>query len=154
MWSVVEVSVFFFKQKTAYEIRISDWSSAVCSSDLEPRLDLRIGGLWPRGYPACYRTGIGGADPRPQPPLGRSRTEPRRYRDHPQRDRGGQEDGDRGARPSDHRPWGARQPEVDGADLGVGAGAGLSARPVPATAPLAATPSLCDDERKSVGRGK
>src|SRR3546814_4184944 len=32
---------FFFKQKTAYEMRISDWSSDVCSSDLrrdEPRL--------------------------------------------------------------------------------------------------------------------
>src|SRR3546814_9003683 len=28
------VSVFFFKQKTAYEMRISDWSSDVCSSDL------------------------------------------------------------------------------------------------------------------------
>src|SRR3546814_1645358 len=28
--------VFFFKQKTAYEMRISDWSSDVCSSDLEP----------------------------------------------------------------------------------------------------------------------
>src|SRR3546814_10869061 len=27
--------VFFFKQKTAYELRISDWSSDVCSSDLE-----------------------------------------------------------------------------------------------------------------------
>src|SRR3546814_4103716 len=25
---------FFFKQKTAYEMRISDWSSDVCSSDL------------------------------------------------------------------------------------------------------------------------
>src|SRR3546814_5374479 len=25
---------FFFKQKTAYEVRISDWSSDVCSSDL------------------------------------------------------------------------------------------------------------------------
>src|SRR3546814_9411228 len=31
---------FFFKQKTAYEMRISDWSSDVCSSDL------------PRGYAA------------------------------------------------------------------------------------------------------
>src|SRR3546814_3877743 len=32
---VVFVSVFFFfKQKTAYEMRISDWSSDVCSSDL------------------------------------------------------------------------------------------------------------------------
>src|SRR3546814_2750831 len=27
--------MFFFKQKTAYEMRISDWSSDVCSSDLE-----------------------------------------------------------------------------------------------------------------------
>src|SRR3546814_4818218 len=28
------VVFFFFKQKTAYELRISDWSSDVCSSDL------------------------------------------------------------------------------------------------------------------------
>src|SRR3546814_13302553 len=28
--------IFFFKQKTAYEMRISDWSSDVCSSDLQP----------------------------------------------------------------------------------------------------------------------
>src|SRR3546814_18772286 len=39
LWSVVVfvacfVRVFFFKQKTAYEMRISDWSSDVCSSDL------------------------------------------------------------------------------------------------------------------------
>src|SRR3546814_1143939 len=34
---------FFFKQKTAYEMRISDWSSDVCSSDLQ-RLGTR-----PRG---------------------------------------------------------------------------------------------------------
>src|SRR3546814_14205871 len=32
---------FFFKQKTAYEMRISDWSSDVCSSDLEPWLRQR-----------------------------------------------------------------------------------------------------------------
>src|SRR3546814_4816481 len=30
----------FFKQKTAYEVRISDWSSDVCSSDLVGRLGL------------------------------------------------------------------------------------------------------------------
>src|SRR3546814_5126177 len=30
---------FFFKQKTAYELRISDWSSDVCSSDLNGRHD-------------------------------------------------------------------------------------------------------------------
>src|SRR3546814_5208249 len=29
------VVIFFFKQKTAYEMRISDWSSDVCSSDLD-----------------------------------------------------------------------------------------------------------------------
>src|SRR3546814_4522872 len=33
---------FFFKQKTAYEMRISDWSSDVCSSDLA------TGALWSR----------------------------------------------------------------------------------------------------------
>src|SRR3546814_7747998 len=40
--------VFFFKQKTAYEMRISDWSSYVCSSDLHAqtqRLD-RGGRRW------------------------------------------------------------------------------------------------------------
>src|SRR3546814_4062395 len=30
--------LFFFKQKTAYEMRISDWSSDVCSSDLHELL--------------------------------------------------------------------------------------------------------------------
>src|SRR3546814_2194974 len=36
--------VFFFKQKTAYEMRISDWSSDVCSSDLgAAKLTGRIG---------------------------------------------------------------------------------------------------------------
>src|SRR3546814_8497739 len=34
---------FFFKQKTAYEVRISDWSSDVCSSDLMSQTALRIG---------------------------------------------------------------------------------------------------------------
>src|SRR3546814_7599992 len=33
LWLVVGYC-FFFKQKTAYEMRISDWSSDVCSSDL------------------------------------------------------------------------------------------------------------------------
>src|SRR3546814_6263102 len=31
---------FFFKQKTAYEMRISDWSSDVCSSDLNVTVNL------------------------------------------------------------------------------------------------------------------
>src|SRR3546814_20453021 len=33
----LDIGFFFFKQKTAYEMRISDWSSDVCSSDLEER---------------------------------------------------------------------------------------------------------------------
>src|SRR3546814_5060253 len=33
---LVKTLFFFFKQKTAYEMRISDWSSDVCSSDLYP----------------------------------------------------------------------------------------------------------------------
>src|SRR3546814_10501446 len=33
-WASNLILVFFFKQKTAYEVRISDWSSDVCSSDL------------------------------------------------------------------------------------------------------------------------
>src|SRR3546814_2526629 len=36
-WLVVFVYVFFFQQKTAYEMLISDWSSDVCSSDLGSR---------------------------------------------------------------------------------------------------------------------
>src|SRR3546814_20803731 len=39
----LDVIFFFFKQKTAYEMRISDWSSDVCSSDLTE--------LWRRGRP-------------------------------------------------------------------------------------------------------
>src|SRR3546814_8820217 len=35
--------VFFFKQKTAYEMRISDWSSDVCSSDLAAIVGMDIG---------------------------------------------------------------------------------------------------------------
>src|SRR3546814_7654353 len=33
--------VLFFKQKTAYEMRISDWSSDVCSSDLDAANEMR-----------------------------------------------------------------------------------------------------------------
>src|SRR3546814_6405286 len=34
LFMLLYVCIFFFKQKTAYEMRISDWSSDVCSSDL------------------------------------------------------------------------------------------------------------------------
>src|SRR3546814_11996356 len=41
---------FFFKQKTAYEMRISDWSSDVCSSDLEDIVASQIvGTAWDGG---------------------------------------------------------------------------------------------------------
>src|SRR3546814_5335757 len=43
------ISVFFFKQKTAYEMRISDWSSDVCSSDLR---EVGIGGVHPERRPS------------------------------------------------------------------------------------------------------
>src|SRR3546814_961600 len=39
MISCVYGVFFFFKQKTAYEMRISDWSSDVCSSDLIDFID-------------------------------------------------------------------------------------------------------------------
>src|SRR3546814_1759990 len=42
---------FCFKQKTAYELRISDWSSDVCSSDLAPL----VGGIG--GHPRVARAG-------------------------------------------------------------------------------------------------
>src|SRR3546814_1990895 len=37
---LMDCLVFFFKQKTAYEMRISDWSSDVCSSDLHVAVHL------------------------------------------------------------------------------------------------------------------
>src|SRR3546814_5526527 len=52
--------VFFFKQKTAYEMRISDWSSDVCSSDLmtdpnwEPVMKLASAIVTNRGGRTCH----------------------------------------------------------------------------------------------------
>src|SRR3546814_10096628 len=43
---------FCFKQKTAYEMRISDWSSDVCSSDLSKRDDHPMAKLLRRPNPA------------------------------------------------------------------------------------------------------
>src|SRR3546814_3670395 len=70
---------FFFKQKTAYEMRISDWSSDVCSSDLPDGPDLP-GGLLGTAFTVLHCTGRIGrmvqrddfirarAAPRRQPP--------------------------------------------------------------------------------------
>src|SRR3546814_6269063 len=53
--------VFFFKQKTAYEMRISVWSSDVCSSDLRGP-----GRTWPLPATACViRLRYPGASPEP-----------------------------------------------------------------------------------------
>src|SRR3546814_3315857 len=52
------LAFFFFKQKTAYEMRISDWSSDVCSSDLDPRPADRAQSRWFLGRIArCGRRG-------------------------------------------------------------------------------------------------
>src|SRR3546814_1077039 len=67
---------FFFKQKTAYEMRISDWSSDVCSSDLA-RQELGRRRLWPL-RPARRRCGrfAGHASARiAQPAVGRHRAQ-------------------------------------------------------------------------------
>src|SRR3546814_368107 len=56
---------FFFKQKTAYEMRISDWSSDVCSSDLQ--------GLAAQGLSAD-RGRCAGTEPQPGKLLRGSRT--------------------------------------------------------------------------------
>src|SRR3546814_9492162 len=61
---------FFFKQKTAYEMRISDWSSDVCSSDLDeetlslPRLT-RQGGKTTGGGSMIGRVWNSGAEATP-----------------------------------------------------------------------------------------
>src|SRR3546814_15571668 len=44
--------IFFFKQKTPYEMRISDWSSDVCSSDLTASCCACFASWW-RFIPAC-----------------------------------------------------------------------------------------------------
>src|SRR3546814_9834636 len=86
---------FFFKQKTAYEMHISDWSSDVCSSDLAARAAARR-----------WRLGVA----RASAPAARSGL----------RDRGARRGG---AAARDDLPRLCRQP-VDGGDL-YGGGAGV-----------------------------
>src|SRR3546814_11171576 len=76
--------VFFFKQKTAYEMRISDWSSDVCSSDLRCC-------SWDRGPRSVRREGSPGP------------ASPARWRCPPS-----------GACPSNSRRYSARPPRVAG----------------------------------------
>src|SRR3546814_10473582 len=54
---------FFFKQKTAYEMRISDWSSDVCSSDLKSYVYIQnangqYGYYILKGLPVTYCVGL------------------------------------------------------------------------------------------------
>src|SRR3546814_8096911 len=58
--------LFFFKQKTAYEMRISDWSSDVCSSDLEASLVEAFGPIPVANVSdSMARMDAGGSDLRP-----------------------------------------------------------------------------------------
>src|SRR3546814_3177910 len=52
---------FFFKQKTAYEMRISDWSSDVCSSDLHDAAQVYPPATQ-RAAQRCYRQHLRRAD--------------------------------------------------------------------------------------------
>src|SRR3546814_7942286 len=57
---------FFFKQKTAYEMRISDWSSDVCSSDLAKIIGEQVGTRY-RGFE--YARAFEAAEGEIMPPL-------------------------------------------------------------------------------------
>src|SRR3546814_4391691 len=82
MHSLTTNCFFFFKQKTAYEMRISDWSSDVCSSDLcRDRLGLRgdgrgrQAGAWQRDEHDVRRRPRGQGRPHARvAPRGRRRT--------------------------------------------------------------------------------
>src|SRR3546814_1797873 len=64
-----KMDIFFFKQKTAYEMRMSDWSSDVCSSDLpDGRRTTSIyarGGRAGRSGGPCRPSRLARADPGP-----------------------------------------------------------------------------------------
>src|SRR3546814_1932820 len=73
---------FFFKQKTAYEMRISDWSSDVCSSDL-PAIASRNSAqsATVRAIGPCTASGLKARDVTPRgtrPAVGRSPTTPQK----------------------------------------------------------------------------
>src|SRR3546814_19870886 len=61
---------FFFKQKTAYEMRMSDWSSDVCSSDLSRE-------QVPGRQPLCGERGCGESGPLPHEMCECRRVKPR-----------------------------------------------------------------------------
>src|SRR3546814_3212070 len=73
----IVIFCFFFKQKTAYEMRISDWSSDVCSSDLAAR---EIEGAPAEDQPAHGREVRRGHDLRPASAQSPSRHHFHQYR--------------------------------------------------------------------------
>src|SRR3546814_8105959 len=60
MYRLISLFFFFFKQKTAYEMRISDWSSDVCSSDLVISLVLQVDELLVFGLRRTIARQLGG----------------------------------------------------------------------------------------------
>src|SRR3546814_5984954 len=74
---------FFFKQKTAYELRISDWSSDVCSSDLCSTIELYPLDLVRRGldlgFAARFATPFSHSAPSPRDEADVSFCRPNRF---------------------------------------------------------------------------
>src|SRR3546814_10676131 len=60
MWFRIVGVFFLFKQKTAYERRISDWSSDVCSSDLANLVSPELVGRRPAGLHSAINVCEGG----------------------------------------------------------------------------------------------
>src|SRR3546814_15656603 len=103
--SVYVLMLFFVKQKTAYEMRICDWSSDVCSSDLPP--DARLGAR----SQALFRDEILGAARRSRVPRYREGRDLQRF----------QGAGARGGRPCrEGRAPAGRKSVVEGKRVSVG----------------------------------
>src|SRR3546814_15543415 len=85
---------FFFKQKTAYEMRISDWSSDVCSSDLNGQPETRCQDTLPQEHAGwCGRQHAKTPDQRPDLRGPGGLPEGRRPGRGPRRDPGAEEAG-------------------------------------------------------------
>src|SRR3546814_4308005 len=67
---------FFFKQKTAYEMRISDWSSDVCSSDLVQRSGLAAFAASPAAAMIVAAKGVAAETAGSDVPAGEAATQP------------------------------------------------------------------------------
>src|SRR3546814_8407644 len=72
LYNLIQFYILFlwFKQKTAYDMRISDWSSDVCSSDLQ----FGRAALYPFGVHGDDRGGVEPRQPEPEPRQGGSQS--------------------------------------------------------------------------------